>query len=37
VEKVFKKEWAKVIEKKLSFAEKRSLQAQMNQLVKEDM
>ncbi|OJA15957.1 TAF2 protein [Rhizopogon vesiculosus] len=37
VEKVFKKEWAKVIERKLSFTEKRSLQALMTQLVKEDV
>jgi len=37
VERVFKKEWAKVAEKKLSWAEKRSLQGLMTQLVKEDM
>ncbi|KAG2155663.1 TATA-binding protein associated factor Taf2 [Suillus clintonianus] len=37
VEKVFKKEWSKVIEKKLSWTEKRTLQTLMTQLVKEDV
>ncbi|KAF8140663.1 hypothetical protein EV363DRAFT_1313061 [Boletus edulis] len=37
VEKVFKKEWAKAFERKLSWAEKRSLQGLMTTLVKEDM
>lgn len=37
VEKVFKKDWVKVSEKKLSWGEKRSLQGLMTTLVKEDM
>jgi transcription initiation factor TFIID subunit 2 len=37
VEKAFKKEWAKAMEKKLSWLEKRSLQGLMTTLVKEDM
>lgn len=37
VEKAFKKEWAKATEKKLTFAEKRSLQGLMTTLVKEDV
>lgn len=37
VEKAFKKEWGKVFERKLSWAEKRSLQGLMTTLVKEDM
>lgn len=37
VEKVFKREWAKAYERKLSWAEKRSLQGLMTTLVKEDM
>lgn len=37
VEKVFKKEWAKAFERKLSWTEKRSLQGLMSALVKEDM
>jgi transcription initiation factor TFIID subunit 2 len=37
VERAFKREWAKTMEKKLSYAEKRSLQSLMNTLVKEDM
>ena len=37
VEKAFKKEWAKAMEKKLSWSEKRSLQGLMTTLVKEDM
>ena len=37
VEKVFRREWAKVLEKKLSWAEKRSLQGLMTTLVKDDM
>lgn len=37
VEKAFKKEWVKAVEKKLSFAEKRSLQGLMSTLVKEDV
>lgn len=37
VEKVFKREWTKSVEKKLSWAEKRSLQGLMTSLVKDDM
>lgn len=37
VERVFKKEWAKAIEKKLTWLEKRSLQGVMTALVKEDV
>lgn len=37
VEKVFKKEWPKAMEMKLSWAEKRGLQGVMTTLVKEDM
>lgn len=37
VEKVFKREWTKASEKKLSWTEKRSLQGLMTTLVKEDM
>ena len=37
VEKAFKKEWPKAMEKKLSWQEKRSLQGLMTTLVKEDM
>jgi transcription initiation factor TFIID subunit 2 len=37
VEKAFKKEWAKAMEKKLSWLEKRSLQGLMTGLIKEDM
>lgn len=37
VEKVFKREWSKAYERKLSWAEKRSLQGLMTTLVKEDM
>ncbi|KAG6813996.1 hypothetical protein H0H92_004489 [Tricholoma furcatifolium] len=36
-EKVFKKEWAKVMEKKLSYQEKRGLNGVMNALVKDPM
>ena len=35
VEKQFKKEWTKALEKKLTFQEKRSVQAVMNKLVHE--
>lgn len=35
VEKLFRKEWAKAMEKKLSFQEKRSIQAVMNKLAHE--
>ncbi|KAH7886186.1 hypothetical protein F5I97DRAFT_2026435 [Phlebopus sp. FC_14] len=37
VERVFKREWSKALEKKLSWAEKRSLQGLMTMLVKEDI
>jgi transcription initiation factor TFIID subunit 2 len=37
VESVFKKEWAKAMERKLSWIEKRSLQGVMTTLVKEDV
>jgi transcription initiation factor TFIID subunit 2 len=37
VEKVFRKEWAKATEKKLSWIEKRSLQGVMTVIVKEDV
>lgn len=37
VERVFKKEWVKVAEKKLSWLEKRTLQGLMTNLVREDM
>ena len=37
VEKVFKKEWTKATEKKLSWLEKRSLQGLMTALTKEDV
>jgi transcription initiation factor TFIID subunit 2 len=37
VEKVFKKEWAKATEKKLTWLEKRTLQGIMTALVKEDV
>lgn len=37
VERAFKKEWAKATEKRLSWSEKRSLQAFMNKLVAEDV
>jgi transcription initiation factor TFIID subunit 2 len=37
VENVFKKEWPKIKEKKLSWPEKRSLQGIMTTLVKEDV
>jgi transcription initiation factor TFIID subunit 2 len=37
VEKAFKKEWVKAMEKKLTFAEKRGLQGLMTTLVKEDV
>lgn len=37
VGKAFKKEWAKAMEKKLSWLDKRSLQGLMTALVKEDM
>jgi len=37
VEKAFKKEWAKAMEKKLSWLEKRSLQGLMTGLIKEDI
>lgn len=37
VERVFKKEWSKAMERKLSWTEKRSLQGLMTTLVKEDM
>ncbi|EIW87115.1 TATA-binding protein associated factor Taf2 [Coniophora puteana RWD-64-598 SS2] len=37
VEKVFRKEWSKAVEKKMSWAEKRSLQGLMTQVVKEDI
>lgn len=37
IEKAFKKEWAKAIEKKLSWSEKRSLQGLMTTLVKEEV
>lgn len=37
VERAFKKEWVKAMEKKLTFAEKRSLQGLMTTLVKEDV
>src|SRR4051794_11254367 len=35
VERTFKKEWAKVMEKKLSWAEKRALQGIMTAIVKD--
>ena len=37
VERVFKKEWAKAMEKKLSFSEKRALLGLMTTLVKDGM
>lgn len=37
VEKAFKKDWVKAMEKKLSWLEKRSLQGLMTTLVKEDL
>ena len=37
VERLFKKEWAKIMEKKLPWTEKRSLQSLMTNLVKESM
>ena len=37
LERAFKKEWAKVTERKLSYGEKRSLQGLMNTIVKEDL
>jgi len=37
IEKVFKKEWPKTIERKLSWAEKRGLQGLMSTLAKESM
>jgi transcription initiation factor TFIID subunit 2 len=37
VEKTFRKEWAKAIERKLSWTEKRSLQGVMTAIVKEDV
>ncbi|KZT27583.1 hypothetical protein NEOLEDRAFT_1130581 [Neolentinus lepideus HHB14362 ss-1] len=37
VEKAFKREWAKMMEKKLSWQEKRSLQSLMTKLVAEDI
>ena len=37
VERVFKKEWPKAIERKLSWVEKRGLQGVMTVLVKEPM
>jgi len=37
IEKAFKKEWAKAMEKKLAWPEKRSLQGLMTVLVKEDI
>lgn len=37
LERAFKKEWAKVTEKKLNYGEKRSLQALMNTIIKEDL
>lgn len=37
VEKVYKKEWAKVVEKKLSWGDKRSLQGLLATVVKEDV
>jgi transcription initiation factor TFIID subunit 2 len=37
VEKVFKREWAKATEKKLSWGEKRGLQAVITTVVKEDV
>lgn len=37
VERAFKKEWAKVLEKKMSWTEKRSLQGLITTLAKEDM
>lgn len=37
VERAFKKEWAKALERKLPWAEKRSLQGLVTTLVKEDM
>lgn len=37
VETAFKKEWAKIKEKKLSWAEKRGLQAILSTFVKEDL
>ena len=37
VERVFKKEWPKTMEKKLSWADKRGLQGIMTALVKEPM
>jgi transcription initiation factor TFIID subunit 2 len=37
VEKLFKKEWPKVAERKLSWADKRGLQGVMTQLVKDQM
>jgi transcription initiation factor TFIID subunit 2 len=36
VERAFKKEWAKTMEKRISYAEKRSLQSVMNTIIKED-
>lgn len=37
VERVYKKEWSKVTEKKLSWNEKRSLQSIMNKIVQDPM
>lgn len=37
VERAFKKEWSKLMEKKISWTEKRSLQSLMTNLVKEPM
>ena len=37
VEKVFKKEWPKLSERKLSWAEKRGLQSVMTSLVKDSL
>lgn len=37
IEKAFKKEWSKAMEKKLSWQEKRSLQGFMTTLIKEDV
>ena len=37
VEKAFRREWAKAMEKKLSWLEKRSLQGVMTTIVREDL
>jgi len=37
LEKLFKKEWPKAMEKKLTYTEKRGLQSVLNSLIKEPM